>query len=201
MNAKAKLLAAVVVALPAMAQDKPAATAPREKQKISYRASASTAKYTQQHVIEVGDVPGHQIRLLELQRTFPAASGTTGTSDSQRATASASSPADTPIFNGVRATEQWARAVSDYVDANGRVFGYVIFNMENGDKIFGRYEGLSLTAAGAKTNSSFVFTFTGGTGKFKDLRGTMRGTGVVTFAGSRAGSIETQYDGEYWFEK
>ena len=75
-----------------------------------------------------------------------------------------------------------------------------MYNLENGDKIFSSYEGLALTPAGGKTNATYVISFTGGTGQFKNIRGTMRGTGIFTFSGGKVGSIDTQYEGEYWIE-
>ena len=37
-----------------------------------YKISGRTlSKYTQQHVIDVGDVPGDQIRIFEVHHTFP----------------------------------------------------------------------------------------------------------------------------------
>jgi hypothetical protein len=41
----------------------------QEKCKRSGTYLAQDSKYTQQHVIDVEDVPGHQVRLLELHRT------------------------------------------------------------------------------------------------------------------------------------
>jgi len=98
-------------------------------------------------------------------------------------------------------TESWTRALSDYTDVNGRVFGYAIYQMENGEKIFGHYEGVTQTPQGGKTSTPVVITLTGGTGKFKDLRGMLRGINVGTFSGGRAVSNEIQYEGEYWFER
>jgi hypothetical protein len=197
MKTEANIIMSLVVALPIMAQEKPTATAAPQKQRISYRVPASKAKYTQQHTIDIGDEPGHQIRISELHRTFSSPP----TADQSKQGSGASSSAETPIFSGVRAIEQWSRSLSDYVDANGRTFGYAIFDMENGDKVYARYEGLAQTPTGGKTNFASVFTFTGGTGKFKELRGVMRATAAIAFAGGQAGAIDTQYDGEYWFEK
>ena len=41
-------------------------------------------------------------------------------------------------------------------------------------------------------------TLTGGTGKFKGLRGTLKTTGVADF---KTGVTDVQTDGEYWIEK
>jgi hypothetical protein len=41
----------------------------QQKCKRSGAYLAQDSKYTEQHVIDVGDVPGHQVRILELHRT------------------------------------------------------------------------------------------------------------------------------------
>jgi hypothetical protein len=185
------IAAALVFAQPALAQTP-------QKQRISYRAPASTTQYTQQHVIEAGDVPGHQIRVFEIHRTFGSTAVGVATSASDKQAKAAS---DAPVFNGIEAKEIWTRGFSDYTDGSGRVHGYSVYNLESGDKIFSSYEGLALTPAGGKTNATYVITFTGGTGQFKNIRGMMRGTGIFTFSGGKVGSIDTQYEGEYWIER
>ena len=37
-----------------------------EKCKISGSTPAATTSYTQQHMIDVGDVPGHQVRIFDI---------------------------------------------------------------------------------------------------------------------------------------
>ena len=44
----------------------------QEKCKMSGSTPAANSTYTQQHVLDVGDVPGHQVRIFELHRTYPA---------------------------------------------------------------------------------------------------------------------------------
>jgi hypothetical protein len=167
-----------------------------EKQKISFRVPAGLTKYTQQHVLDVGDLPGHQIRIFELHRTFA------GAPDEKGQTAKAAPNAPTaPVFNGVRATEQWVQGVSDYVNANGHVFGYGTYAMENGDKVFVRYEGINQATGTGNTNGTFINTILGGTGRFKELRGIIRSNNVSTFADGKATGNDTQYEGEYWTEK
>ena len=41
------------------------------KQQVVFTVDGANSKYTQQHVIDVGDVPGHQVRLFEVHRTYP----------------------------------------------------------------------------------------------------------------------------------
>lgn len=60
----------------------------QEKQKICFKGLAENFKYTQQHEIAVGDVPGHLIRISEGRHTFPT---------------------NPPVFDGVKAVEAWNR--------------------------------------------------------------------------------------------
>ena len=153
----------------------------QEKQRITFTAPAETTKYTQQHVLDVGDVPGHQIRIFEFHRTFPT---------------------NAPVFDGVKVVEAWSRNFSDYIDLSGRNSGYTIFVMENGDKIFGRQEGVAHTVShpdgSRKTSAYTMLTLTGGTGQFHGIRGTLRTTAAADI---RAGIAESHYFGEYWMEK
>jgi hypothetical protein len=90
----------------------------QEKCKMSWQVPAANAKYTGQHAFDVGDVPGHQIRILELRRTLPD---------------------DQPNCEGLKLVEQWLRGYSDYVDRNGPSWGYAVTVLENGDKIFAEF--------------------------------------------------------------
>jgi len=42
----------------------------QERCKVSEETTAAKSSYTQQHVLDVGDVSGHQIRVFELHRTY-----------------------------------------------------------------------------------------------------------------------------------
>ena len=184
--------------LAAQTQDKPAP----EKQRISFKLSNSNTKYTQQHVLDVGDVPGHQIRILEVHRTFQGGAVATNAQPANtRGAASASNASDTPVFNGIRAKEQWVQGVSDYVNGTGHVFGYATTIMENGDKVYSRYEAMNQTGGNGRGNTLYVTTITGGTGQFKTLRGLLRGTGALTFSEGRVTSNDVQYEGEYWNDR
>ena len=96
----------------------------QEKHRISGKMLAENTKYTQQFAIDVGDVPGHQVRIFEMDRTFPK---------------------DPPLFLGLKVVKLWIRGFSDYIDLNGRAGEYSIFHLENGDKIFARNESVSQT--------------------------------------------------------
>ena len=153
----------------------------QQKQKISYKLPAELSKFTQQHVIDVGDVPGHQVRIFEVHRTYPK---------------------DLLVVDGVRVVEEWLRGYSDYIDTNGPGWGYGIYSLENGDKIFHRVHGTSQSIVkpdGSKKNTfAGVITLAGGTGKFRGILGTLRHTAIFD---PIAVVIEAQGEGEFWIEK
>lgn len=153
----------------------------QEKRKIFYKWSAENTKYTQQHVIDVGDVPGHQIRIYEIHRTWPN---------------------NPPAFDGVRVKEEWFRGYSDYIDINGHTSGYIYYRLENGDRIFARLDGTSQTIVNPdgskKSTIAAVITLTQGTGKSRGIRGTARYTAIFD---PKAGVNEGQTEGEYWVAK
>jgi hypothetical protein len=78
----------------------------QESQRVFFSTSAENTKYTQQHLIEVGDVPGHHVRLFEISRTFPN---------------------DPPIIGGLALKEEWNRGVSDYTDSSGPASFYGVY--------------------------------------------------------------------------
>jgi len=159
-------VAILVLSLPVAAQ---------QKFKYSFGASAQT-KYTEQHIMEVGDVPGHQIRVATLSTKYGS---------------------EAPTYDGVKATESTGWLNSDYIAGNGRFIQYVAMQMENGDKIYSFVEGHLQTSAG-KASFSTVTTLRGGTGKFAGIRGVIRGSGVTDF---KTGPSTNPSEGEYWFEK
>jgi len=162
----------LITSVPAFAQ---------QKHKFSYERSADTSEYTQQQRIDIGDVPGHQIRVYELKAVYPD---------------------DSVKFLDVAVKEEYNRAFSDYVNTNGRHFGYCLYVLKNGDKIHGRIDGTTqatVNAEGAKSITfSGVTTLTGGTGKFRGIRGTLRYSGFYDPVANRSGD---KTDGEYWIEE
>ena len=98
--------------------------------------------------------------------------------------------------------EGWTRASSDHTNGSGRSAGYGISILENGDKIFSRFETLVQTVVSAdgsrKSAYTTVTTLTGGTGKFSTIHGTLRGAGSTDF---KTGLSGAKTEGEYWFER
>src|SRR5438445_5657378 len=138
----------------------------QQKQKVSYKTTAENSKYTQQHVIDVGDTPGHQVRVYEIHRTFPN---------------------NAPVINGMKLKETWTRSVSDYIDGNGTSPGYNVYVLENGDTFFARSFTVSQSAGQGKNTATTVGLITGGTGKFIGMQGTTRSSSA---AQPTAGVIE-----------
>jgi hypothetical protein len=152
----------------------------QQKRKLAFEFPTKTSKYTRQHVFDVKDVPGHQIRIYELNRTWPT---------------------NRPVIEGVRIVESWQWGNSDYFDRNGRAYGYGFFALENGDKIFFRYDSTSQTVArpdgSTKSTYAGVLRYTGGMGKFRGIQGTFRFNGVFD---PKANLNEGDIEGEYWIE-
>ena len=123
------------------------------------------------------DVPGHHVRVYEIQRTFPN---------------------NPPMINGVAMKEQWTRAISDYTDNNGPGTTYGTYVLENGDKFFTRSALVAQSTAPGKLTASTVGTITGGTGKFSGMQGTVR---TVNIADPKAGVNEGQTELEFTISK
>ncbi len=86
-----------------------------QPQRLTFKVEQANARYTQQHTIDVGDVPGHQVRVFEVRRTYPS---------------------NPPVINGVKIVQSWTRGISDYTNNNGPAVVYHVYVGENGDKFF-----------------------------------------------------------------
>ena len=102
-------------------------TSAQQMQRVSIKSAPENSKYTQQHVIDVGDVPNHQVRIYEIHRTYPT---------------------NPPVINGEKLKEQWTRATSDYTDNSGSGITYSVYILENGDKEEFSYPAIIQTADG-----------------------------------------------------
>ncbi len=137
-------------------------------------------KYIQRHSLEVGDVPAHTTNLAEIVTQYL-------------------SDKAAPTFANVRAKESRTVLMSDFTQNSGFSTGYRVYSMENGDKIFIKTSlMLQTTSANGKTTSisSMVDTLTGGTGRFKNIRGTLNGTNKAAVGSTTSGS---HVEGEYYF--
>jgi len=150
-------------------------------------SSGDVATYPQQLNIDVGDTPGHIIGVFEIH--------------------SVAGPNAKPNCEGLKDKESWTHGYRDYRDRNGHTWGYTVTILENGDKIYAEYSGVTETTAApdgsTKTTSDIVTTWTGGTGRYQTVRGIGRGHSLVEWAKgeSKPTGIHGSADGEYWFEK
>ena len=153
----------------------------QEKHRYFFKPPPGTTKFAQTHLMDVGDVPGHQVRIAEVQSTYGE---------------------EAPAFDGVKVREIRSVLVSDYVAGTGNAFLHGVWSLENGDRIYSRTDIMARTAVGADGGRSTSFTavvkLNGGTGKFKGIRGTLFTTG---FSDMKTKTSGTQTEGEYWFEQ
>jgi len=149
--------------------------AAQQKYTIS-QAPTSNSQYLQEHTVEVDDVPGHRLRVYEIRQEYP-----------QKDLA----------FAGVIVKEGLSRNMSDAINGNGSFTYYMVYTLEDGNKVFCR--GTGTTQADPTVGYRFVIVenFVGGTGKFKGMRGQVRGSGVRA---PGAESLSVEWKGEYWIE-
>ena len=148
------------------------------QERLVFKVAAEDTQYTQQYVIDVGDVLGHQVRLFELHRTYPT---------------------NTPEVAGMKIVESWTRGVSDYTNNNGEATIYGVYVLENGDKFFTRASLVAVQSPGASNlTATAVGPITGGTGKLIRINGMTR---TLTSANPAAGMNEIQVEIEYWLPK
>jgi hypothetical protein len=153
----------------------------QQKCKMSWEEPASDSKYTQQLAIDVFDMPGHQVRVFEIHTVYPNAK---------------------PNCEGLKFTEAWGRNFTDYVNRNGRLWGYGVYTLENGDKIYAENSGTTQTVVapdGSKqTSFEGSIRWTGGTGKYQGVRGI---EWDHTKADLDKGIVQSKVEVEYWLEK
>ena len=143
-----------------------------EKKKVTY-----TKKIKQQisrQDVYPNDVPNHQI--------------------SQTVRISSISHSDRDFGD----TENWEYGQSDSVAGSGSHRGYSVVNYTNGDKTYTKWEGThqtSMKEGGAwETSYEGKFHITGGTGKFKNIRGQGSYRGTHTAKGlTEEGEFEAEY--------
>lgn len=81
----------------------------QQKFPINTTSEGVQSRYVQQHVIDVGDVAGHQVRILEVHRVLPK---------------------EHFALNGIDVVEEWDRGFSDYISGVGPARGYGIWVLE-----------------------------------------------------------------------
>jgi hypothetical protein len=155
----------------------------QNKHPYSHSSPPETSRYLRDTSIDVDDVPGHKIRIVEIERTYVK---------------------DAPVVMGTRVVETWSRVFTDYVGGAGPGHGYETWVLEDGNKIFLESVFLSAseaTASGSRRGVSHsTLRFTGGTGIFASLQGTLLSS-VEFDTDPNAGFSRPSTRGEYWLAK
>lgn len=153
----------------------------QQKHKYFFKTPPGTTKIVQTHQLDVGDVPGHQMRIAEIVSKYGD---------------------DAPVLDGVKVRESRGVLASDYFSGTGNAFVHAVWTLETGDKVFALTDVMARTTfgedGGRKTTFNAVVKLSGGTGKFKGIRGTLWTTGFSDLKSKISGS---QTEGEYWFEQ
>jgi hypothetical protein len=113
---------------------------------ISFKIPDNTAKYLVSQNVEVGDIPGHIVRLFE----------TTGVPDNA-------------AIGGLKIIQVTVRGTGELYSNSAVATGFATFVADNGDKLFARAGILGETPPNGKPHVSWVGRITNGTGKLSGL--------------------------------
>jgi len=141
-------------------------------------AGKQTIAYTREERINVGDIDGHILSIIEAE----GVNVSTG---------------DTEYMNGAQVINI---VTSDLVNFNGPIQGYSI-TKKKGDSAFGKFEGKITTSLSADGTPAAVIevaklTWVHGTGQFKNIRGIASAKG--RYISKNIYLVE--WEGEYWIE-
>ena len=124
-----------------------------------------------QHVIEAGDRAGHVLVVMQVSCTWT-----------------------TPMeMAGLKSKGYTVAASADSAGGHSQDRGYVVTVMDNGDKAYIRFQGTGTSKEGGAHSSEGTWSYTGGTGKLKGLKG----KGTYKGSGATADTTEDQVEGEY----
>ena len=127
-----------------------------------------------QYLIQVGDSPSHAISIAQWKCTWPKRTE----------------------IEGVQIKESIITGFYDLRGSSARARGYDIDMLVNGDRADVRYEGTARFEAGAWRSERGTWTFFGGTGKLKGIKG--KGTYNCKPAGE---GLTCDIEGEYTLPK
>lgn len=121
--------------------------------------------------VEVGDQPGHVLMVMKMSCTY-------------------SKPTE---IAGLKAATHNATEFTEMTGAKFQDRGFGVSTMENGDKAYAHAQDMGIMNEAGKFTDEGTWTFTGGTGKLKGLKG----KGSYKSSGSTDGGEEIQIEGEY----
>ncbi|HZP87665.1 MAG TPA: hypothetical protein VFB54_12685 [Burkholderiales bacterium] len=153
------------------------ATLATAQQKHPLARATAEGYYIEERAIDVGDVSGHQARIYRIRFEYPKKD---------------------LVFLDVPVSESFTTGYSDYTGWSGEFSTYSVYVLEDGSRIFTRGGGNNQSQPDGSRRFSFVDNFIGGTGKFRGIRGQIRGFGE---RGAGAQSLSDTSSGEYWIEE
>ena len=128
------------------------------------------AKSDPEYTVPVGDKPDHVMLLAKQKCTWTSGE-----------------------IAGVQIKEEDDTVVSDMNGSVGLDKGYGVGLMANGDKYFGHFEGKTVIKDKTPVSGTGTFTFTGGTGKLKGIKGKCPYKGTFNPDGTATFQIEGEY--------
>jgi hypothetical protein len=129
------------------------------------------AKAEASNAIEAGDRPGHMLVVSKNSCAWTAAME----------------------MAGLKSMTYTAAVSSDITGGKSQDRGYVVMTMDNGDKAYVRFQGTGTSSPDGARSGEGTWSYTGGTGKLKGLKG----KGTFKSSGSSADVTEDQVEGEY----
>jgi hypothetical protein len=144
-----------------------AAVAASGQTKIS--GTAQCGKPDPQHMVPVGDRPDHSLGVEQAKCTW-------------------TKPME---IEGAKSKDGVSTATDDVSGNTVRARGVHVSTMDSGDKFFVSYQGTATTKDGALVSSKGTWSFNGGTGKLKGIKG--KGTFTCTPSGD-GNSCEVEGD-------
>jgi hypothetical protein len=94
---------------------------------------------------------------------------------------------------GLKSKSYTVAASADSAGGTSQSRGYVVTIMDNGDKAYIRFQGTGTSKEGGAHTGEGTWSYTGGTGKLKGLKG----KGTYKSSGATADATEDQVEGEY----
>ena len=137
--------------------------------------TSQCAKPDPMHALEVGDRAGHSLTVSQSKCTW-------------------TKPMD---IAGTQTKEDVVTASDDMRGNRSRSHGYVVGTVANGDKMFVRFEGSASLKDGKPETAEGKWSYTGGTGKLKGIKG----QGTYKGKASADGGITYEVEGEYQLPK
>ena len=134
--------------------------------------TATCAKPNPAYAIEVGDQAGHSVSIGKVACTW-------------------TKPME---IAGLKTKDGYDITYGDANGAQVQGSGYHVSNMSNGDKIYGKFQGNDTMKSGKPATSAGTWTFTGGTGRMKGIKGKGTYKGKADAAGNMVFQIEGDYE-------